>query len=1746
MNKKITSKMVVLGSALAVAGLSYPLLKADVTDVNTGFKTGVDYVIATTTGDGGVVLTVGNAAGTVKAGTIAAGALLPVQRWDVSVNETAGTFTLSNGGHFLKVTTDGVSFVESADEATALKLAGTGEIQYSNGSNDLITDGQDFKLGTAEGNWKNLYGYMTNSNKTATEFGLNAKPAIAEAVAIKDVAADDMAISFLSYKPMAVVLVSSDTPATNSATVFTGETSGSGVVLKNGSDYLAVRAIAGKGLQLVAVASSADATLVEVDTENENKVCFVDGDTKYYLKAGEESGFEIVGVTEATVLAYVSTTLGSAAESIVNSSGYYLVAGPATTNDTKCVKLGEATTATDLHTITSAEMTTVDNALKFTGASDNQLKINSAALGTSSTTLEDNMEVTVGGDQALAVTVKDGVLVTKDLEYYVVSDMQGKLALKKDPNDCDCGYEYLIVAKINSSAITPAALFTEDITENIGYVLVRAGGRSFSLTGTTNLEYVPSEAKVPTIANYADFKDAKKWNIEQYGDSVLLKTTEGYLQYKVSEDGTVSMSVADKATSKFFLGAETITSKYGEKDQYALKLNGGVSLVKDDAEAKVNIYADITPNTDGSGTNYDEDGTVIGVPATNAVLYFNIGKQYLVVGENGAVVLVDEVAEGQEKNASWVFEKTGEEGANTGYYKSVATGKYLTVADDAIAETKAAETSTIFTLSDSKETIIEVSTADNSVTVVNDAGTQTPTKLGFDNDGKLTTVEKEPTATPVIATLQKSNEVVVPAVKVGTYVDGDNYVAGEYYLLSIGGDKAVRYDAENKKCILVASADNASALDLWKMVETKVGDKYTYSFVSKSDDKVFFTVGGENTFIGGVKSYKDAGAIQLRTDGGKYVTVNAQGELALEETTDKAVVLCQAGVMPYSAATLNALEGAGFSLTVDVKKDAKATIKGADMFAGKLTAVETNGGINTSYQLKTADGKFIVLLQKGADNAAWGTGSDMNGEGTYSRGYKFSTVKEIKAEGKYLSNFRISHAAGSDSKDLIVEVMDAANTAAFGRLYIAKVDGEYLLTTTNSKAPADVYPYVVAGNGNGVKIKGLVEGGRFVNISYVNSKKVTGGDGNLDRFGKAYTVGLNAKGEMVVGYAELNTEILASAPEAQWAITGTDAAITFTNREQPTVNTGALTLYATATPDVYSVESKVYNVTDANGNNVIFRDTIRLSYVKDITKYDGFMFAKENQLRNQRYNLSAINQVGNVTQKMYWAENQGTHKIGLDGDVENAGKWKLSLDKKADKDGNIDALIDTAFVISTVSIIKDDKVVTAADTLAILPYLFQNADNDEYVKYNDNSLEAGEFYICDKNKNKNAATRFALKMRPDSTYHFVTLNMDNTNSDNQTTPYRNPFVNKLYAGSSTNLLNHVVNYSVKGNDLMSVTPIDVPEYRQVAFGDTIRIYREENPSQVVYEKHDASVLVEGKAPAFLNIDNVNQFKDINPAIFVDTAYVNRESGENTCYQYLLAVNVEEKADAVCPLNPEHNSQAWRDEHNNGKPCPDAVKSNYVRGRFLINLMDTANVYESKQLHSKNPYIDKNEAGEYLAKLAFVDGYHLNDTLFIQRGNGEYVKLDMSTPDFNIAKFAFHYVDYPAGTFKIQTLRKNWKSGDLDRDDVNYQDGYLKWINGTVVVANGFAQGDVFDMDEDETRIPTANEGINGTSTFSVAAIDGAVVVKGAEGKEVVISNLLGQPVASTVITSSEATISVPTGVVIVAVEGEAAVKAIVK
>jgi len=81
--------------------------------------------------------------------------------------------------------------------------------------------------------------------------------------------------------------------------------------------------------------------------------------------------------------------------------------------------------------------------------------------------------------------------------------------------------------------------------------------------------------------------------------------------------------------------------------------------------------------------------------------------------------------------------------------------------------------------------------------------------------------------------------------------------------------------------------------------------------------------------------------------------------------------------------------------------------------------------------------------------------------------------------------------------------------------------------------------------------------------------------------------------------------------------------------------------------------------------------------------------------------------------------------------------------------------------------------------------------------------------------------------------------------------------------------------------------------------------------------------------------------------------------------------------------------------------------------------------------------------------------------------------------------------------------------------------------------------------ETTTETPTSAVAVS-VSNVNVLAGEGNVQILNAAGKRVVISNILGQTVANTVVSSDNASIAAPAGVVVVAIEGAKAVKAIVK
>ena len=58
--------------------------------------------------------------------------------------------------------------------------------------------------------------------------------------------------------------------------------------------------------------------------------------------------------------------------------------------------------------------------------------------------------------------------------------------------------------------------------------------------------------------------------------------------------------------------------------------------------------------------------------------------------------------------------------------------------------------------------------------------------------------------------------------------------------------------------------------------------------------------------------------------------------------------------------------------------------------------------------------------------------------------------------------------------------------------------------------------------------------------------------------------------------------------------------------------------------------------------------------------------------------------------------------------------------------------------------------------------------------------------------------------------------------------------------------------------------------------------------------------------------------------------------------------------------------------------------------------------------------------------------------------------------------------------------------------------------------------------------------------------EGNVTILNASGRKVVINNILGQVVANTILPSDNETLNVPSGIVVVSVDGQTPVKTVVK
>ena len=792
--------------------------------------------------------------------------------------------------------------------------------------------------------------------------------------------------------------------------------------------------------------------------------------------------------------------------------------------------------------------------------------------------------------------------------------------------------------------------------------------------------------------------------------------------------------------------------------------------------------------------------------------------------------------------------------------------------------------------------------------------------------------------------------------------------------------------------------------------------------------------------------------------------------------------------------------------------------------AGEATYVDAT--TEQSFMLVNGEGNIIVIDTKAP---LFEAPSD--------HGYAFTTItpkqwaeRNTAASLKdhdYVADFKLAYDYNNQSTTEAVTSIEIGGYT----VGLEKQEGNIILVAdVESQLLEDPTISIKLNAGNGITAQEWLTAPSYYTVEAINKDK------SAPHYGKV--LGLNESG-YIDWVAPENVDL--TKPEGQFAI---DASYQLTNRESGAWRTGLLD------GDLYKVagEKDVYALVTPAGN-----DTLRITPITTYKSSDGFKRFTASELSANTYTVAMKSLMGDP----FIIENHNDkHRLGLSADEYTEWRIEMPTVKLMDATDDFTRMAaDTVKVLTpityyvgapvnswvTTQIDDPEAKYYAPNTqLEICTYVLKNTDNGEYLDGQDYTESAGNaYYVC--NADKKTATRIAFKENGEGTvnlvpaYGYYDYKISNTSywtqdwmtgmsmnevEGSSLTKYVD-YANNLWLSSrkiiggtsaSTDVLKDEYLYKATTNDLFVIAPAEAPTYKKMEQGDKIILSLKNNTE---------NVLVEGPKGELATISNREAHKDLNPTLYVDTAYVNRAG--NYAYQYLLGVRIN-RVDTTYECNvPAHGTH----------------RADTTFGYFLVNMIDSAKA--CTDVHN-NKFVYNNEY-----KLDFVEGYHTNDTLFFTNEAGEVTsKMEVGNGDFNIAKYAFKMVDEFANEFVIETAAGYTKKYNMAKDNnghwhwtvasVESVPGYLRWVNGNLVVTSNIDEAAHFTMEASDKEA-TANEAISAGNVV-VAGTNGAVVVKGAEGKNVIVSTILGKVVANEVVSSDNAQISAPAGIVVVSVDGE--------
>ena len=1245
-----------------------------------------------------------------------------------------------------------------------------------------------------------------------------------------------------------------------------------------------------------------------------------------------------------------------------------------------------------------------------------------------------------------------------------------------------------------------------------------------------------------------------------------LKDHKGYI---FSDDNSsVELMSSVKSTLKY---ANGYISLDGSSNSLKLEADQVVTFAAT-GTTKVNFYA--TTSSIGGETKVEDQ-----------VVKF--GKKYLVIrpsDDTNTPVLVDEseynaIAKVAPKNVVWTIGTAGR------------LNSQMNLTDKQVKITE--ENGTLkFTLvagtTGNEGTIIESNSAEGLFGWTNENGefiqiVQKGTAVKAEKlDEAITEEDKEDFTT--ISTSQSQDVINAPQLTDYDFISGDIKSASGYLMAFSDGndDQFVKWDDDAIGYEKAEDADAATAkMDEAYIWSTKKNDDGTYSFVATIDGKSHIMKIEDNTDFGIEGSAR--GFVLYVTESGtkKYVKWDTNALKATATDKDDAAVFgaYQAASIAYTAEQLIEYQGTSFMLDLTDAQDDKAMnqnpfdgkalvpMKALKDSRGNVYDFTEAEGSEASYLLNIAGTETYIVVDR---DQQWT--SDQLGAYIADGGYKFITfekenlIHNMNNDGKQgerdlLYMFSINHIPGQ-------KYIDAGSIADITVTDLDGVDVYYLVSYNSNKnyyltVNADKQNLVRAAFGTKYAITVATTennpfNDRYVTIKFAHHKSiksnstVSGYSSSVPMNGKV--LGMNEAGNYPAPQAA--DKVRLDAPEGQWIVLATNGAVaddkvaangkvdnsasvkgtntqfTFVNRESGQSFTVNRMYWIEG--DKYAVEGSYFANAPRDTMIIENANVSKDAYNSTIMEDGAYANYKAADILDQEYNLI----VKSTQSDYYVSENHaGQHLLGITEAAEDAVNWQIipmTGTRILDKDGYLEVPTDTVYNIKHTQYWNNGALYQTTDTLAMISYVLKNTANGEYITYENPQTHDVLSMICDPKSENYLLTakdadeamklvnndyRFIIKLKPEGKANIIGVNSVHTGG----LEYRTIDLTKKLYGATTQKNGAVEVESaynrVNSNDLFEVAKIDAPQYKLVDRGDTVRIFRAEDEYSVMYENGQ-----------FLNLGNIATVKDMAPALYVDTAFVNRtdEFGKNNRYQYLLVVNPKYVPAEPCdiPGHPELH--------------PDTTY-----GRFLINMIDSAVWANANGAIHNNKFINDTEADETYVKVGFHWGYRTGDALYLTEDNTYskvLKKIALGNRDFNEAKFAFRYTNAasndPEGAFKIQTRYISYNDAIKGEGDIyESNEGFLRTVNGVVVVTEGYAKGEEFNLAAEESN-PTANETIAAEGAISVTATDGAVVIKGAEGKNVVIATILGKVVANETVNSDNETIAVPAGIAVVSVDGE--------